>query len=768
MRCVDDLTREFLIESNEGLDCMERSLTELESRPEDSALIAEIFRAVHTIKGTTGFLGFHRLESLAHSGENVLGLLREGKIKSSQQVITILLRTMDALRGILKRISVSGDDGAEEAMNDAPLIRELDQLSGLEAGPVYAAKSREKKKAASRKKAAATAKSLEESTASIQLPAMLQQLPQPAPPPEPVQYNRRATDVPGGASQAATESTLRVDVELLNRMMNLVGELVLTRNQILQHNSVNHGFNTLARRLDMVTSDLRESVMKARMQPVSYIFQKFPRMVRDLCHICNKHVQLDMVGQETELDKSLLEAIKDPLIHAVRNAIDHGMEPEADRVAIGKPVEGTVRLRAIQEGGHVVIEVSDDGRGMDPKRILQKAVDKGLVPAENAENMSEREIFQLVFMPGFSTAEKVTNVSGRGVGMDVVRTNVEKIGGKVELDSALGKGTTLRLRIPLTLAIVPALVVRACGETFAIPQNALFELVYVSEENVSTAIERVDNVQVYRLRGDLLPVVRLDELLKLPMEKSEQKKFFMVVLDADGRRFGLVVDELLDPEEIVVKPLSVVLRQMGLFSGATILGNGSLALILDPTAAAIRSNIALRNVEEDAAIAPAIEAEVSPEFLVFSTGRKGERPRRMALPLEIVDRIETVPFNRIEFAGQQPVMQYLGGLLPLLDESNLLHDLSESSSTNAAQTPVQILVIHHESEAVGIVVREVLDVTRGNIYADANLPGAENATSKVARIGDRVTVLQNMATVREILASQNSESVKNNMQLEVA
>ena len=366
-------------------------------------------------------------------------------------------------------------------------------------------------------------------------------------------------------------------------MMNLVGELVLTRNQVLQATAADPRMTMLSRRLDMVTADLREAVMKARMQPVSNIFSKMPRMVRDLTRTLGRKVRLEMEGQETELDKSLLETIKDPLTHAVRNALDHGIEPPEVREAAGKDPEGTLRLRAAQEGSHVIIDVSDDGAGIAVERIRAKAIERGLITEERAAQQSERELLQLIFLPGFSTAASVTNVSGRGVGMDVVRTNVERIGGKVELESRPGKGTTLRLRIPLTLAIIPALIVRSLNQSFALPQGALSELVHVPPEQAATAIEWIEDAPLYRLRGKLLPLVFLDRLLAAgaaPRQVADRDNF-IAVLDADGREFGLVVDGLADPEEIVVKPLCPVLKNIGLYSGATVLGNAELALILD-------------------------------------------------------------------------------------------------------------------------------------------------------------------------------------------
>ncbi len=477
---MDELTREFLIESQEGLDRMERCLTDLEKRPGDAELIAEIFRSVHTIKGTTGFLGYKRLEKLAHAGENLLGMLREGQLSATAPIITALLHLLDALRFILRAIEA---DETEGAGNDAELIQ---RLADLQSAPTATAAvaisntSRRPRTTAARAASARLSVSRYDSTAKLAPPKVVEasaQATNPIPeipvnpqPAVPVVEDRDESKPSIPSAVAATESTLRVDVTLLNRMMNLVGELVLTRNQVLQASVAMPSLTQLSRRLDMVTADLRESVMKARMQPVSNVFSKMPRMVRDLSQSLGRRVRLEMEGQDTRLDKSLLEAIKDPLTHAVRNALDHGIEAPEVRLAAGKDPEGLLRLRAIQEGSHVIIEVSDDGAGIPVDRVRAKAIERGLITAERAAQQSERELLQLIFLPGFSTVSVVTNVSGRGVGMDVVRTNVEKIGGKVELDSHPGRGTTLRMRIPLTLAIIPALIIRSMGQSLLFPR----------------------------------------------------------------------------------------------------------------------------------------------------------------------------------------------------------------------------------------------------------------------------------------------------------
>ncbi|HWG20860.1 MAG TPA: chemotaxis protein CheW [Terracidiphilus sp.] len=736
---MDELTREFLIESQEGLDRMERCLTDLEDAPENAELLAEIFRAVHTIKGTTGFLGFKRLEKLAHAGESLLGLLRDGKRTADAAVITTLLQLLDRLRLILKAIETDGDEGAQAGeAADAELIDRLEELQAPAQVAVAAGTARRGPKSGARPKAKRRQQgprdqgSRDQGTAD-RGPGEQRSDEVQAKAAEDVPEATRDV-VPAAASKAAAsgaaESTLRVDITLLNRMMNLVGELVLTRNQVLQATASDARMTMLSRRLDMVTADLRESVMKARMQPVSNVFSKMPRMVRDLSQALGRKVRLEMKGQETELDKSLLEAIKDPLTHAVRNAMDHGIEPPDARAAAGKDPEGTLKLRAFQEGSHVIVEVSDDGAGISVDRIRNKALERALITRERAAQSSERELLQLIFLAGFSTAAQVTNVSGRGVGMDVVRTNVEKIGGKVEIESRVGAGTTLRLRIPLTLAIVPALIVRSQGQSFALPQGALSELVHMGPEQAAKAIEWMEDAPLYRLRGKFLPLVFLDRLLVPPQEgctRDRRRDSFIAVLDADGRRYGLVVDGLADPEEIVVKPLSPVLKDIGLYSGATVLGNAELALILDPGAIAVRAGIALREEgphgadEENEA-----EAAGRMEYLLVSIAG-----RQAAVPLEHVLRIEQVPAARIEYAGMRPVLNFGGQLLPVEDAGGLI-----GAAQNHPDTRIIVVVCRDNGRQVGIAVEHVLDVAAGGDLVQA---GSSRAANKLTLLRERVT-----------------------------
>ncbi len=726
---MDDLTKEFIAESQEGLDRMEQCLTVLEMRPGDTGLLGEIFRVVHTIKGTTGFLGFDRLEKLAHAGEHLLGSVRDGRLAVTSELISGLLRLMDGLRAILVLIEETGGEGTRSSDEDGELIAELALLNG-EMPPAEVEVE--------------LLDAVIRDDGAIAEAANVQRAP------------------PAGISPAGNgerngggnDKTLRIDVDVLNRMMNLVGELVLTRNQMLQSDRSAANFPELARRLDSVTADLRETVMQARMQPVGNLFGKFPRMVRDLARTCGREVRIEFTGQETGLDKSLLEAIKDPLTHAVRNAVDHGIEAAADRVLAGKAAEGCVRLKAFHQSGSVVIEVSDDGAGIPMERVLKKAIERNLVTEEQAAGMSEREALQLIFLPGFSTATAVTTVSGRGVGMDVVRANVEKVGGSVEVESRRGEGTTLRLRVPLTLAIVPSLVVRSGGQYFALPQSALVELVDIPTREFGKTVQRVGSAEVYRLRERLLPMVWLDRLLGMETDSLETPKgHYLAVLEADDCRYGLVVDDLMSPEEIVVKPLSPVLREIGMFSGATVLGNGTLALILDIGATAARAGVKPIE-EEDAEIVDAaatVQDASSASVLIFE-----DRAReRTALPLDLVERIESVPLERIEYAGGRALLQYRGELLPLRDHGKVLAELEASRQPGEeALATVLICGDAEGKQRAGIVVRQVLDVSTGTLLDREASSKEIGAGMELALVKEKVTVVCRELDVRPMTSWQ--------------
>jgi two-component system chemotaxis sensor kinase CheA len=475
-----------------------------------------------------------------------------------------------------------------------------------------------------------------------------------------------------------------------------------------------------------------------------------PRIVRDLSQSLGKRVRLQMEGQETELDKSLLEAIKDPLTHAVRNSLDHGIEDPDTRDRAGKDPEGLLKLRAVQEGSHVIIEVADDGAGIAVEKVRVKAIERGLITKERAERLLERELLQLLFLPGFSTAAAVTNVSGRGVGMDVVRTNVEKIGGKVEIDSKPGKGTTLRLRIPLTLAIIPALIVRSVEQSFAVPQGALSELVHIPPEQAASAIEWMEGAPLYRLRGKLLPLVFLDRLLMPDGEHrqvTEQDKF-IAVLNADGRQFGLVVDGLADPEEIVVKPLSAVLKSIGLYSGATVLGNADLALILDPGAIALKAGVTISSEEQGRQSGEEETGEQAGKSLEYLLVEAAER--KSAVPLGDVLRIEQLKVSRIEYIGYRPVLNFEGHLLPVEDSGGVL-----AAVQHDPEAQIIVVVCREGNRHVGIAVSHVLDVASGGDLFEA---GTGKQAAGVTLLKNSVTGVVDLGAVAPLPVGEQATS----------
>ncbi len=545
----DDIIREFLVESHENLDQLDRDLVALEKTPDDRDRLASVFRALHTIKGACGFLSFPRLEAVAHAGEGLLSRLRDGRLVLNADITSALLALVDAVRRILSQIETTRQEGMED---HGSVIARVAQLRDAATPPLPVVAAPE----------SADVVSLESEAALSDEPA--------------------ARD---SQANARTDASIRVDVGLLDRLVNLVGELVLARNQVLQFTGTRRdpAFLQTTQRLNQITTELQEGVLKTRMQPIGNILNKFPRQVRDLAVACGKQVHVTVEGEETELDKTLLEAIKDPLTHLVRNAVDHGVEPPEERIALGKPPEGRLALHAFHEGGQVNINVADDGRGIDPERVRRKAVERGLIPRDQAARLTERELLQLIFLPGFSTAERVTHVSGRGVGMDVVKTNIEKIGGAVDVLSRPGQGTTVKIKIPLTLAIIPALIVGSGGDRYAIPQVSLLELVRLDGDKARRGFEQIHGVPVYRLRGNLLPLVFLHRELRVEPARpqAEMGPVHVAVLQAGERPFGLVVEAVSDTEEIVVKPLSKHFKGLPLFAGATIMGDGRVALILD-------------------------------------------------------------------------------------------------------------------------------------------------------------------------------------------
>ena len=652
-----DVLREFLLESTENLNRLDSEIIELERRPADKDLLASVFRTIHTIKGTCGFLGFPLLERIAHQAENLLSLLRSGERRLSPRLVAVILECVDAIRKILANLEATEKEGADE-------------YAGL----------------SERLRAAA-----ENPEQTIEAPAVAADA-------MPAEVERNS---------AVSESAIRVDVGLLDKLMNLVGELVLARNQVLQFTTQKEdsALNATAQRLNLITTELQENVMKTRMQPIGMVWNKLPRLVRDTAHACGKVVRLDMDGAGTELDKTIIEAIKDPLTHLVRNSCDHGIETAEERVRAGKPAHGVLSLKAYHEGGQVNIEVADDGAGVDVSRVKVKALEKGLIRVEQVERMSDHEAMHLMFLPGFSTARQVTNVSGRGVGLDVVRCNIERIGGTVDVTSTQGKGTMIRLKIPLTLAIIPGLVAVSGGERFLIPQASLLELIRIEGDSAGK-IERVHGTPVYRRRGHLLPVAFLNEVLGLP-NPQHTDVVNIVVLQAEDRQFGLVVDGIRDTQEIVVKPLGKQLKGLSVYSGATIMGDGKVALILDVLGIGQRSGVLTNHEAQTRAGTQASTAAASENqrMLLFRAGSF----TRLAMPLSLVARLEEFPRAQVECAGGRHVVQYRGGILTLVSLASVLEPNSQTD-TALTNDPVQAIVVADGERNLGIMVDQILDI----------------------------------------------------------
>ncbi|MGK7900614.1 MAG: chemotaxis protein CheA [Hormoscilla sp.] len=723
---IDEDVKAFLVESNENLNQLEGDLVALEQNPADQELLNRIYRALHTLKGNCGFLGLEKLQSVAHAAENLLSFLRDRALTVNPEIASALLQVIDAVRQILTTLEGTGSEGDRD---DTALVETLQQLQG---GNPPVAET--------------------ESTTEI--------LPH-APSPLPEVHTATVAD-----------SSIRVDVNLLDKLMNLVGELVLCRNQLVEFaaqqqaasRQTDSKFVATSQRLNQVTAELQEGVMKTRMQPIRTIWSKFPRLVRDLSVNLGKQIQLEMEGEDTELDKTLIEAIADPLIHLVRNCVDHGIEQPEVRTALGKLATGRLFLRAFHESGHVNIEISDDGAGIDSNRIKEKALERGLIGAEKANQMGDQEAQNLIFLPGLSTATRVSNLSGRGVGMDVVRTNIEKINGTVDVYSpAPSRGTTFKLKIPLTLAIIPTLIVTSKSngpggiqyDRYAIPQVNLLELVRLEGSQARRGIEMVHRAPVYRLRGRLLPLVDLNRELNLEVSPQEEDRdtLNIVVLQATDKPFGLVVDAINDTQEIVVKPLGKQLKGIPCFAGATIMGDGKVALILDVQGLAARAHVLSEAIGPTVAESKSQSQQESGGvasqqhrdrlmLLLFA----GPDNRRMAISLSRVARLEDFPGRAIERTGLMDVIQYRNQILPLIYLSACFSSGSYLPMEATADDKIQVVVVHVNGEhMVGLVVDRILDIVEQEIEVKGAATQEEVLYSAV--IQGRVTELIDVEAV---------------------
>ncbi len=705
-----EIIAEFVVESREHLADIENELLAIEACGEniDGELVNKVFRAVHSIKGAAGFLGFTQVQGLAHELENVLNLIRNRKLVPTSGVTDVLLRAADRLRGMIEdvehsnEVDVSGHVAELRAVASGETEFAPPLAEPVPTGPDEMADADRQLQVVEDLVAQAGT----DGRTPIPPPAAV---PEPAPRPAPPPRRGSAEAAPGEAKTPGSgtlgETSIRVGVHILDRLMTLAGELVLARNQLLQTASSGacSAWNAVATRINQVTSELQETIMQTRLQPIGAVFSRFPRVIRDLSSALGKQCRLTIEGEEVELDKSIIEAIGDPLTHLVRNAVDHGIEAPEVRAQAGKPPTGTVALRAFHQAGKVSIQIRDDGRGIDPARLKEKAVAQGILTRDQARAMTDREALLLIFRPGLSTAEKVTSVSGRGVGMDVVKTNIERLGGTVAVDTQLGQGTTIDVRLPLTLAIVPALIVRCCGQRYAIPQANIRELVRVKSRDAAKHFERIQGGEIFHLRETLLPLVRLDAALDraAPPEGSVSKTLNIIVVEAGNLRYGLVVEGLCDSEEIVVKPLGRHMKNCVCLAGATILGDGKVALILDIAGIASHMRLAMPDTDGSANASGSAAVDETQSLLLF-TNHPSEY---FGIPMELVARLERVQTTQIEQLGKERILQYRGGALPLFS----LEDCVDCKPRLDA-SKVYVAVFTTAEREAGLLVPEILDI----------------------------------------------------------
>ena len=715
---MDDLLRDFLTETHESLNLVDAELVRFEQEPNNGKILGNIFRLVHTIKGTCGFLGLSRLETLAHAAESLMGKFRDG-MPVTAEAVTVVLSSLDRIKMILDEIESSDQ---EPEGDDSELIEKLNELAQrtqaapgqfvpppLEAPPTIPAKQEPAELLADRSvEKAARARS--------ENPAE--------------ELAEKAIEERG--DRLANQS-IRVNVDTLDHLMTTVSELVLTRNQLLEivRRHEDSDFKVPLQRLSNVTAELQEGVMKTRMQPIGNAWQKLPRVVRDLCTELGKDIALELHGADTELDRQVLELVKDPFTHLVRNCVDHGIESAGERIAAGKPEQGTIRLSAWHQGGHIIIEIGDDGRGLDLTSIKAKAVEKGFATEAEIAARSDGEIFNYIFAPGFSTAAQITSISGRGVGMDVVRSNIEQIGGTVDLKSVCGAGTTFTIKIPLTLAIVSALIVEAGHERFAMPQLSVLELVRVGGTG-EHRIERIKDTPVLRLRNKLLPLLHLKEVLRLGA--GDDGNGFIVVTQVGNQVFGIVVDGVFHTEEIVIKPMSSKLRHIAVFSGTTILGDGSVIMIVDPNGVAQALGRAAQATQADRSEHKRHEDSDDADVLSLLLFRAGSHQPK-AVPLSLVTRLEEIDCRKIEVSDGRYLVQYRDQLMPLL---------RVSSDTGLKKEGAQpILVFSDHGRSMGLVVDEIIDIVeeRLDIEVASERPGVigyavvKGATTEIVDVG---------------------------------
>ncbi len=781
----DEILQGFIEESLEHLADIENDLLAIEEAGADidDELVNKVFRAAHSIKGGAGFMGLTVIQELAHAAENVLGMIRSRQLVPDPDIINVLLLASDELQQLIENIEESNEVDISEHLSALNAIYEGKEIparadAGGQAEPAESAEA-SPEPATEPEAAAEEQQEPEPEQPPEPEPAPSAEAePEPEPAPEPAQAQepaaRPAAAAPAPAaekkkkvkkSKPKTDTSIRVTVSLLDQLMNLAGELVLSRNQLLQ--TITSGdvrsAEAVGQRIDLVTSELQEAIMLTRMQPIGNVFNKFPRVVRDLSKKLGRQIDLTIVGKEVELDKTIIEAINDPLTHLIRNSVDHGIEPPDVRVKQGKDPKGLIVLKAYHAAGQVVIEISDDGKGIDGNRLAEIAIKKGLITVEQAKAMSDKERTNLILMPGFSTAEKVTDVSGRGVGMDVVKTNLDQLGGSLDIESEVGKGTTISIKLPLTLAIIPCQIVMTGGERYAIPQVNLEELLRIPAARIKERVERVGDAEVVRLRGNLLPLIRLSDVLGIERtyfdviteetredkrrniadRRSKSSPLFkdgdaaeqeqeaeqqdrqtqgertggerrqspssalnIVVVSTGAMKYGLIVDRLHDSEEIVIKPLGRHLQQCRGYAGATIMGDGRIALILDVSNLARMAGLtSLDGSDRANELAEAAKDAITKTrdkqaLLIFSSSPE----EQFGVPLNQVERVEKIKQSDIEDVGGRRVMQYRGGSLPLvsIDEVAAVQPLAD-------QEDLLVIVFHLAGKDIGLLAVGPID-----------------------------------------------------------
>jgi two-component system chemotaxis sensor kinase CheA len=708
-----ELIQDFLIESNQHLADFEQQLVALEQNPGDEQMMGALFRAIHTIKGTCGFLGFEKLEKVAHHTENLLGMVRDGQLAINGDIVSVVLKGVDAIRRELNSIE---KESKETTVPDDALLAELGAACRGEAPKRSAPEP-----APEPPPPPCPVAAIESPPPAVELPA----------PP--------AVHEPEPAKKAVADTTIRLHVELLDQMMSLASELVLVRNQALQEGQKSgpQDANSTLRRLDLVTSKLQETVLKSRLQPVSTVLTKAPRLIRDCARDLGKQIELVMEGTNTETDRSILEAIRDPLTHILRNACDHGFETPEERKAAGKSPKGTLRVRAFHEAGKVVIEISDDGRGMDAGRLRAKAVEKGLLTLQQVSAMSDAEACEIIFLPGFSTAKTVTKISGRGVGMDVVRRNLETVNGSVQVRSKPGAGTTLRMVIPLTLSIAPALVVEVGGQNFLVPQNQLEEVVRLDLEE-RRRVQQLHGCWMFGNEEGLLASCDLAEFLGLPSANASRS---LLVVRGEGGVYGLIVDRVLDRREIVVKALPDELKGLHTFAGATVLGDGRPALILDVHGLGRAAGLYQRQEAARQAAVASQEKVVANEqtFLTFGAGTY----EHLAVPIGVVARVELVERKAIQRSGRRWVVNEKGRLMPVGVLAQILSE--KEAATCLDLDPVPMIVVQERGRSAGILVDRIERALHGVIQS--RIAAAQEGIQFSIVINDEVADLVDVPTV---------------------